>query len=64
MMCEAMKWNHLPVEGGLYDQHPDLLDGFMVIFAERSQHEAEEAEREKQNSKRGGKGARVAGRRR
>ena len=53
MMCEAMKWNHLPLPGGLYDQHPDLLDGFMIIFAERSTHEAEEAAKRERESNRG-----------
>lgn len=41
-LCEAMKWNHLPLAGGLYDQDPDLLDGFRIIFHERSVHEAAE----------------------
>lgn len=26
-----MKWNHLPVKGGIYDQHPQMLDDFQVI---------------------------------
>jgi hypothetical protein len=62
-----MKWNHLPVEGGLYDQHPKLLEDFRYIFAKRGEHEAEqerkrELDRKKQSS---GKGAgRVAGGRR
>jgi hypothetical protein len=45
-ICEAMKWNHLPVSGGLYAQHPDLLDDFALIFQVRAAHE--EAERKKQ----------------
>lgn len=63
-----MKWNHLPQDGGLYDQHPDLLDGFLIIFHERSIHEAEEQKRREaeQNRKMGksGGGRKVAGRRR
>jgi hypothetical protein len=34
----------------LYDQHPDLLDGFKVLFAMRAEHEEEE--RKKEESKR------------
>jgi hypothetical protein len=45
MLCEAMKWSHLPVAGGIYDQDPDLLDGFLIIFHERSEHDAKEAEK-------------------
>jgi hypothetical protein len=25
------KWNHLPVAGGIYDQHPKVLDDFLII---------------------------------
>lgn len=53
-LCEAMKWNHLPVAGGLYDQHPSLLGAFMVIFEEKAEHEAAEhraREREMKNPK-------------
>jgi len=41
-LCEAMKWNHLPGPGAIYDQHPDLMDRFYYIFAMKSQVEAEE----------------------
>lgn len=51
-MCEAMKWSHLPVAGGIYDQDPDLLDGFLIIFSARSEHEAEEnKKREREQNK-------------
>jgi len=26
-----MKWAHLPVAGGIYDQQPALLDDFVMI---------------------------------
>ncbi|HEY6019720.1 MAG TPA: hypothetical protein VIY48_07410 [Candidatus Paceibacterota bacterium] len=41
-----MKWAHLPNAGGLYEQDPDLLDGFEIIFQERSDYERAERERE------------------
>lgn len=44
-LCEGMKWSHLPVAGGLYDQHPDLLDQFRYIFMKRNEHEAAEQEK-------------------
>lgn len=51
-----MKWNHLPVEGGLYDQHPKLLEEFRYIFATRNEYEREqEAKRESQSKSKGGK---------
>ncbi len=49
-LCEAMKWNHLPNAGGLYDQHPDMLDDFHYIFQTRAEHE--ENERKKEEAKR------------
>lgn len=59
-MCDAMKWNHLPVAGGLYDQNPEFLEQIQYIFAARSA--AEERERQKKDRKMGPTG-RVAGRR-
>lgn len=39
-----MKWAHLPVAGGLYDQHPKLMDEWDIIFEVKAQHDkAEEA---------------------
>ena len=48
-----MKWNHLPVAGGIYDQDPDLLNGFQILFNERHIAEKEEEAREKAKSNRG-----------
>lgn len=50
-MCESMKWAHLPVAGGLYDQHPDLLNGFSAIFSARNKFEAEEQDRQERKQK-------------
>lgn len=27
-----MKWAHLPVMGGIYDQHPKFLDDMVAIY--------------------------------
>lgn len=53
MLCEAMKWNHLPLAGGLYDQDPELLDGFGIIFHERAEHDRKEHEEEERKRNRG-----------
>jgi hypothetical protein len=53
-----MKWNHLPVSGGVYEQDPLLMDKFMYIFSERSLHE----EREAKKKERGGKSSGTLGR--
>lgn len=53
-LCDGMKWSHLPVAGGIYDQDPRLLDAFRYIFAERSKEQDKErrrSEREAQNAK-------------
>jgi len=42
-----MKWNHLPVAGGIYDQHPRLLQEWSIIFAAKAEHEKEEAKKQK-----------------
>lgn len=34
-----MNWAHLPVAGGLYDQHPRLLEEWAIIWSMKSQHE-------------------------
>lgn len=51
-ICQGMKWTHLPIAGGLYNQDPDLLDKFNAIFHEISEHEARERAKEKAETKR------------
>lgn len=63
MLCDAMKWNHLPMDGGLYDQSPDLIDRFYYIFAERSKEEARKSQERERQMNNKGRGPRVAGRR-
>lgn len=47
VLCEAMKWAHLPIVGGVYAQHPKLLDDFLYIFSKRAEYEAAKAAKEK-----------------
>lgn len=50
-----MKWNHLPNAGGIYDQHPQLLEEWQYIFQEKAEHEEREQERERAKQKNSGK---------
>lgn len=50
MLSEAMNFAVLPVAGGLYDQHPDLLDEWMVIFQAKAQHERQEQAKRKRET--------------
>jgi hypothetical protein len=59
-----MKWSHLPVAGGIYDQHPELLSQWQYIFHKRAEYD--EAQRKKEERTMGKQKAPspVAGRRR
>jgi hypothetical protein len=47
----------LPVAGGVYDQHPDFLDGMTVLKEVRSKYEERKrAEDEAKNKREMGKG--------
>jgi hypothetical protein len=48
-----MRWNHLPVPGGIYDQHPKLLEQFQTIFQRLAVEEQREADRRKREMQRG-----------
>lgn len=32
VLCDAMRFANLPVAGGIYDQHPVLIDEWQVLF--------------------------------
>lgn len=49
ILCKSMKWTHLPVAGGIYDQHPKLLDDWLAIMA--VDHEVEERKLKEQERK-------------
>jgi len=50
ILCQKMEWNHLPVTGGVYEQDPELLRRWGIIFHELDKKE--EAERKKQDAQR------------
>lgn len=58
-----MKWAHLPVAGGIYDQHPDFVEQISFIFSERDKAREEEHKKREQEMKNNRGGGRVAGRR-
>jgi hypothetical protein len=53
-----MGWNHLPVAGGIYDQHPKLLEGFETIFRKKGEHERREADKKQRSGNTGGRSRR------
>jgi hypothetical protein len=59
-----MKWSHLPLPGGLYAQHPKLIDQFRMIFFKRAEHEEKKRKEEERKRKSSERGGRVAGRNR
>jgi len=46
-----MKWNHLPVDGGIYDQHPELLKQWRVIWEEKSKYDKDQAKKSGKGNK-------------
>lgn len=55
-----MSWTHLPNAGGIYDQDPELLDKFKILWSLQNEHEREKQARQKseQNRKAGRRGLR------
>lgn len=49
-----MQWSHLPVPGGLYAQHPRLLDEWQEIFEIKHQVESQQAAREEAKKRKPG----------
>jgi hypothetical protein len=44
-----MEWRHLPVAGGVYGQHPDFLEGMLMLKEARGRYE--EKKRNEEESK-------------
>lgn len=51
-LCQAMEWNHLPVVGGLYDQHPQVLEEWVYIFQRKHLHEKQQRDKHEAEMKR------------
>lgn len=50
-----MQWNHLPVAGGIYDQDPELLRRWRIIWGEQGEQERREAAKRKAEQQRAGR---------
>lgn len=46
-----MDWSVLPVAGGLYDQHPRLIDEWTVIFGIKARVEKEEQAKQERKAR-------------
>jgi len=57
-----MKWAHLPVAGGIFDQHPQWVEETRYIFNERNAYREKEAKAREAEMK--GRNRGVAGSRR
>lgn len=53
-LCSNMKWSHLPLPGGIYAQHPQLLVEFGIIFDEKNTYEAQQMAEQKAKADRAG----------
>jgi hypothetical protein len=51
-VADAMEFKHLPVMGGLYDQHPDFIEGVMLLLQARGRYEREKQKKQEDQSKR------------
>ncbi len=50
--CDSVEFHHLPVAGGLYDQHPDFLDGLAMLREIRGNHEEKKRKEDEAKQKR------------
>lgn len=46
MVMEAMEWKHLPLAGGLYDQHPDFIVKMQQYMVTRAAYEKKKQDQE------------------
>ena len=56
VLCEGMNWAQLPVDGGLYNQHPILLDAWLVIWGEQGNDRARKEALDERKGKKKGRG--------
>lgn len=40
-----MKWNHLPESGGIYDQHPLLIERFYYIMGKQAEEDEKQSKK-------------------
>lgn len=59
LFCEGTKWAHFPVQGGIYDQHPMLIDEWGFLFSIKADHDRVESDRHKAEMNRAQKNTRT-----
>lgn len=45
-MAESTRWTHLPLAGGWYAQHPDLIDDWVILLELKQKKEDEDRRRQ------------------
>ena len=56
VLCSASEFSVLPVAGGWYDQHPIMLDHWVIIWSKKADHDKrEQQKRERENKAKKGK---------
>lgn len=50
-VADAMEFKHLPVNGGIYDQHPEFIEAVMMLLSERGKWEREKQKKEEDKQK-------------
>lgn len=51
VLCKGMRWTHLPVAGGLYDQHPKFLEDLTTVMSAESNAEKIKNQRQARQTK-------------
>lgn len=51
VFCKALKFTHLPVAGGIYDQHPKLIRDWLTIMSIEAQEEKKRQEKQERDMK-------------
>lgn len=59
LFCEGTKWAHFPVQGGIYDQHPLLIDEWGILFSMKADHDRREHEKSRSQMNQSQKGVRT-----
>lgn len=52
MFCKNIKFSVLPLPGGLYDQHPDLIEQWGVIMEAEGARDKRDADKREAESRR------------
>jgi hypothetical protein len=51
-ICKALKFGALPLAGGIYDQHPDLIEQWSIIMEAEAAREKRDHDRRESESRR------------